>query len=390
MKMYVKFSILFLFSITIALISCNKEEISQSLKEEIPLERVDNFVKSKIDKVALTANKHDIEDENVNIKLYEISERLQQLINKQDIKKTILDAVKENNTDYIKLTNLMESLPSLMALFNENEVSGDLFNMKYQDIDYLPVINIPNIETADFTQNAMVSPGIEVPDDIENELIDNIFAWYFDSSNTLYEVIIGEKEALEMSNPLFVVSPQPANETEYLNIPNTNSSIDSENATLRDHRRLKGVLWQVKNPNHNENNGGLEYNVFIRPSHVNSSNIATDYNRENFQLNRTYVDNSSLIGNTLDVADFNFDNTFSSTRDYQVVSYERDWGRSRKTVECNCTCNNSTFYGIQPRMKFSSDFYINECGKLSEDWPNVNSVQDFSNSKGRLKLKRFD
>ena len=166
------------------------------------------FIKYDLGNNLLAQNKSDKQDELINFKLIELSEKLKPVLTSKEVRKKIFELIAENK----KYISLYETVVSDSKLFNLNLGKKENFYFEHSGILYEPVINIPNLKNADYNLNPIVSPGIEVEDDDSKGIRDFIFCWIADCNYNYKGTVIGEKQALTLKNPLFVITPHMVGE----------------------------------------------------------------------------------------------------------------------------------------------------------------------------------
>jgi len=310
-----------------------------------------------------------------------------------DIRAIISNFAEENNNDFIPLRELASryQLNELSPQVIRNLPSGRGITepIEYQDVKYEFIVNVPNIKNADFTLDPIITPGLRTGED------DAVFAWYLNEDNTTEQVAITEEQAMEMKNPLLVVSPHPIEGEPGYVLSYTEELEDSKkDFSGLEKNRMAGKLeidqYQVKNPYYYENNGGLEYRVVLYTSQVGSSNYLLDesYEAKYFGITRNDVTNSVNFTNNRDMGFYSNTANFLVNRDYYLLTYERDWAREKKNVDCNCSCYNTSSYRLSPKMRYSNDFWNRRCGRGDLAWPNVGSSLVDNNSKGSITIER--
>ena len=195
-----KFQILILT--VIAFVSCSKETIQTPIKDEI-----NGFLKYSFNKSELIVNE---EDEIINVRLIEIAQNLQTALTQENVRKRIIELAKEEDGEFVILKKFLEAFPNLKSELGIDNFDNSDYFFTHQDVIHEPVIHVVNLKIADFTKEPLISPGIEVEDDDEAGIDDFIFSWLLVDSD-YHGIIIGEKQALSISNPLFVICPQNTN-----------------------------------------------------------------------------------------------------------------------------------------------------------------------------------
>ena len=208
-----KISILTL-AILMTIISCQKEQISDS----VPTKNGDYFT-YKLNTSDDLINTEDSEAEKIDKQLLVLSDVFIETLKSNEIRDYIYTSAKAND-GFLSLENFFTKFPSIKddinqkistnqyaKEFNVKNLADINNNMMHMGTQMYPVINIPNIENFQNSNNFISSAGIEIEDDETNNIMDEIFAWFIKDGKKI-EISIGEKIALEKSIPLFVFTFQ--------------------------------------------------------------------------------------------------------------------------------------------------------------------------------------
>lgn len=377
-----------IFMLFITFTGCKQEN-----NVEISITETDGFLYFEGNKANLITSA-DSDDEVINKVLMNLSEILQEVVTDKDINKRILELAKEYNNEYIPLRKIVEEYPQINGYFPSDKFQASNYEMIYRDITYEPVINIPNIDNADYTLNPLLSPGFEVEDNDEKGIDDFVFSWYLTDDGTFKEVIVGEEQGVSMKNPLFVISPHPVNDVnpQMRNNMNTFGTSYNQNSNYRESQFIELEEFQVKDPNYFENTGRLEFYTVMSTTQPNS-NVGDESFVLECKVERSDVASSTIF--TPNQLFGNFSNAPFTTPDvdYYALSYERDWIRSSKAVDCSCSCNNGSpvfTYTLFAKMRYANDVYNRDCWKAEQKFPNIGSKITLDNTLGRTVITRVD
>ncbi|RMG28691.1 MAG: hypothetical protein D6730_05085, partial [Bacteroidetes bacterium] len=191
----------------------------------IQIEHIDGFVKSVYTPNELVLISQNEEEKHINQCLFLLGSALKEIVKIPEYRNFIFQEVRTSSIDAVSYSALLSNFPALARYINkhiasisqENKFYGledfvvMLNSLSYKGKRYIPVINVPNIDHADWNKFPLVSPGLEVYDDAKNQIDDFIFAWYFDNKQQKeHEIMIGESQAMTKNTaPLLVMSVQP-------------------------------------------------------------------------------------------------------------------------------------------------------------------------------------
>ena len=386
----------------VLIVACRKQSTNLITcpKVEENLKKDDFFVGYSLNKEQLIENANNPEDEANNQKLFSIAEDLKEVLAAFEVKRKLLDMIRRNKRNHIRLADAIGSIPELEKVAELKNLKEESFKLPYLGVMHEVVINVPNIEVADASQSSLISPGIEVPDEETKGIDDFIFSWYFDESELKFrEVAIGEEQAMIMSNPLFVITPHPEVErNDRNNVALEGRAIDIDffeapEVDVRSAAELRLKLYQVKNPYYFEKTGKLEWNVAVYLTYFNSSNFQPNwsYVREK-KISRSDVASSKLFATDDFMSNPDpgaFTNPYGVASDIYILTWEEDWYASAKDVSCSCSsCQHATCYILSPHMKYSNEYYNKTCGPGTAFFPVIGDAVDSQNYKGRVKVER--
>ena len=197
----------------IYLTSCNKSELLENASS------IHGYHLNQTPLSDLVVNSEDEEDERVKSAMVIIATSLKGIVQKPIYKDYILAEAQKTSYDAVLLSDFIIKFPESLEIINTElqGLSGDLKNtlsleelieqLLYENVEYNPVIHVPNINFADIEKMPILSPGVEVPDDEVNNVDDHYFFWFFDENGNEYEVTVGEEQAKsEGAAPAFVLS----------------------------------------------------------------------------------------------------------------------------------------------------------------------------------------
>ena len=358
-----KISILTL-AILMTIISCQKEQISDS----VPTKNGDYFT-YKLNTSDDLINTEDSEAEKIDKQLLVLSDVFIETLKSNEIRDYIYTSAKAND-GFLSLENFFTKFPSIKddinqkistnqyaKEFNVKNLADINNNMMHMGTQMYPIINIPNIENFQNSNNFISSAGIEIEDDETNNIMDEIFAWFI-KDNEKIEISIGEKIALEKSIPLFVFTVHSDVNILEENIDETNS-VTSENISETSNK-VNGCCYQSKQHKINfryEGSGNSDYTqvakyyfyttsgYVIREFH---SSGATGFKYK--QLNSIKKkDIGKTINKTIDKI------APRSNKGYYFNNFERDWYASRKNLGyVNKYLKTLTLKG---RMTYGNEWY---------------------------------
>ena len=390
--------ILLLSIVTLFFFACSKEDISIDENQNLFSEKVNGFFKYQLDKDLLVINEEDQEDEAINWKLIEISEKLKPALLNSSVRNQIISLAKENEKEFVSLGKLIENIPEIRDLFKEvNSFNGDSFSMTHQGTDYEAVINIPNIKIADFSLEPFISPGIEIEDNDDLGIRDNIFAWMLTDNIVFEEVVISEKRAMATKNPLFVVGPHPIEDADNIqninDLPPVQQTQESSTAELRDPVAFHMNEYRI---NHRyEASGRSEFAMTaarIDPGGAVTGLVLRKSNGNYVSELKLHEVKKKNIGKNLSGwKHISID--YSPRNDYFIFfnTYERDWYHSSKNLGGG-TAYGTTVY-LSGKRKYTSEYYAfspyytnnqrMDLAVIYNTW-----LQVTSNSKGHINIWR--
>ncbi len=129
----------------------------------------------------------------------------------------------------VKFTDLFAKFPAAKAKIEAavdplQKLTGSSYQQLEDGLDYMgfqywPCIHVANEAVADAAQLPLVSPGLEMDDDVANGRSDIITAWKLDATETPAQVLLWEELANTTSSPVLVVSLWTRNKVPAPGIP---------------------------------------------------------------------------------------------------------------------------------------------------------------------------
>lgn len=384
-----KFSFLLLM---LNLIGCT--DIQQDTMEESYGD--DHFVPFTFENLDVKASSMNEEDEEVNKKLLALAEAFKAIAGDKSISSTIIDYAKKEKTGYVSLATLMQLHPRITNYLSSStgpDLNGaSPFTFIYHQKEYEVVINVPNIDRADFNLSPIVSPGIEVEGYAQVELSDAIFGWRLNDDNSSQGIIIDESQALNTDIPVFVLTPHPTNESgvNIGSLPHLSVNDEGDNVGFRTITYYHSNEHMVSDLY--EGSGCADFCITafkINPDGSSGPCLKVDNGYD------TWKKISSVCGTSIEYSVWShFSDDFGSNRDDFFIffnTYERDWYSSFKALGGG-TANGTTGF-LSGRMKFSDEWYAFDPVGSDQYFDIVNCHDNWVNvytSKGYIKIWRVE
>jgi hypothetical protein len=385
---------LFLIGIIVLLASCSKATI----EPQTNLGVLSEFKSYQLNKEEIVKNEEDTEDEVNNNIMFPISEDLKSVMLTEQNRKIVLDLIHEKGLDFVPVRELLEKNPLLKNYFRDFAAT-----MTQKGDVYEAVIYVPNIEKADYQLHPLVSPGLEVEDDEAAGINDFIFSWILDEKGNYQEIVIGEEQALEISYPLFIITPHPieASINSSANLQGfTANDLNNATASYRSNGGYASNEFKINHRYEGSGNsefaissGHIFYNSNLFPTASIGQNLKEDNGSYTWWKEIREVDKDD-IGKDLSHWEQISDN-WVPRDDYKMYfnTYERDWASTNKYLGQGewegATVNLegrrtylSEWYAFDPDNSVSKRMYIQT---IWSDW-----AKDFTDSKGRLKIWRVN
>lgn len=391
-----KNALLSLFALTLlVLIGCGKESIHTSDDQATTIE---GFLTYSLNKNDLQKNELDAEDASNNEKLIDIAEKFKQVVADKTLAKAILDMANENDRGYVSLTTLIKTYPSIAAHYDANQS----YLMPYQGTMHEAVINIPNIKIADASANPLVSPGLEVEDNPSKGMNDFIFSWMMDNDQNFVEIALGEKQAMEMNNPFFVVTPHPIGDNRVSSITPVMIPQATDNET---NARSTPYHFDQLRVNHRYEKSGKS-EIWIQNYRIDENGThhwlpnsgGADGKRQLAELSKNDIGVTQNVNiGFLDPNGSQQNVTPASSNAAFFAVWERDWYSSSKDLGKMCYNSTSLFFG--GKRKYSSEWYSYDPNENDSSCSSNTTIQEsqlnftqsmqtfnFQNGKGHLRL----
>ncbi len=165
----------------------------------------------------LISDPNDKENENIDRQNVEIAKVLLEISKSKEFSNFIVKTAKANSGT-VKYAQIFEKFPDLLPKFDNTVIAKRFaksnsfieesdYDFVHAGYAYESVIFLPNYETIPNVEidvdGLIVSPAIEVDDDIANENYDLIYSWELQSDGSSIEVNIGSKDAETQPTPIF-------------------------------------------------------------------------------------------------------------------------------------------------------------------------------------------
>ena len=245
------------------------------------------------DEADFLINPNDAADQNVNYALYYLTYAYRQVNAQQPAAIAALKTAVQNSISYeVDLYAFANNQPTITATINSAvaaiaEQSTINFNYKtflnpklvHTQIQYKPMVVVPNAATADFGLPIYWAVAAQIDENIHPSKEDHIPVFYLDENGNCTFTTLGEAEAMALENPLFIIA-NGSLDAPY-NQPRTQPTIITEE---------NQEMTAPRNPN--ENTG-----------HQNSHNrvIVPTYHRELVSVNYAFEGSGDLEFTTIAV-----------------------------------------------------------------------------------------
>jgi hypothetical protein len=177
-------------------------------------------------------NDNDKEDEYINREQYKLAQAITKMAQNKQFIQFAVETAKQNEGT-ISYDTIFKAFPWFKPLFANTAIAarygiekiktvGKLdateYDFVHNKFGYDAIIHIPNFNEADANQSVIVSPALQIWDDIANDNPDIIFAWEILSNDGMAEINVGEKDIL--SHPTLITSLSTVKELEENNVTN--------------------------------------------------------------------------------------------------------------------------------------------------------------------------
>ncbi|MGF7141233.1 hypothetical protein [Roseimarinus sediminis] len=397
--------------ILLILFSCNDAE------QSIVMGHTKYSETNILDNIPFIQNPYDVEhylevyedddDERINRSLYELSLISREILKTGDWNELIISKAKENLSatmslnDFVSISNLKSGNMKIMDLKHKlktidlTHVSRNPYKSGVVE-KYIPAFYAPNIDVADFTKQAIISPGVEVNSELAKvaHLEDYIVCWIYNENGELQEFLINEEIAMKTTHPIFIVDN--ASE-ELMNVP---SSYRIDENELHD-PILKSASYQFGIDIHEynldyrfEGSGNSEYWVqclHIWPDgedHGPERKLTRSIEREIAVVDKDDIGEDLTTWYHLAAADYT-----TPLDDHGIFwnTYERDWFRSEKPLgEPEYNGTKLYYYG---NMHYDSDWYGFKPEDIMDSWIDLETLYNswaiwYSSSHSTARLWR--
>ncbi len=369
-------------------IGCKK---SQSLEEVSTPKVVLQTTKSNVEDL-LRSNASNREEEIINRKHLDLALVLKDLATDKEFVRTVLKIAKENKGT-VQLDKLFANLPRVKPQFDAalakkasyiTQRTGE--TITYQGYIYSLIIFVPNYEVALDDGYPIVSPGFVEYDDIDNDNPDIVLAWQTSPNGYSTQVLVGEKEAMAITQPVMLPSLQTIGNTftpdQIAQFKKTNKDkADEFKKNLEKQTEMSNLdALSLRSAAHVDID-----QVRIHPNYGYETSQNSEFTIDAYRIDRSVVTGQgftnnikigkasgswhvkyihySELGNTLSIssrfADFmpttNIGSTLLNDRAYIFNTYERDWYCQEKDL------GRGTIWGvsIEPsgRRKYKHEWY---------------------------------
>ena len=388
-----KLKLLLLALVTLSLASCQKENLFPDTTPGLATtEGIDFKInQTALDQIAL--NEEDSEDERINLALLEMADQLSAFAMNSQLVQFVVEKAKTNE-GLVFLEDVFVQFPEVERSLNTGQSLGsEACPFEHTGLLYKAAIMVPNFEIAFASQTPIISPGIELYDDVRNDNPDIIFAWHFDQNGQKTAIYLGEKEAMQTTQPLIVLTPELC---------------DRQAGGLSREDILNGTLPALGDPL--EFRMGItfstyEYQINHRYDKSNNSEFWCQSNRID-QNGNVYWINSSNGGRykiddvhkndigTLQYKWMHFADDYTPYTDNVVYynTWERDWYSSSKSLGSGSFGGTTVYYS--GKRKYQNEWYsFNESNTLNDHAAPFQDIVDnwtqriyFDSSKGYFNI----
>lgn len=370
-------------------VGCNKTQI---IEEPTTSKVVLKTTNSNVEDL-LRSNARDRDEEIINRKHLDLALVLKSLSTDKEFVRTVLNIAKENEGT-VQLDKLFAHLPRVKAQFDEALSKKPTSNITvrtgetitYQGYIYSLVIFVPNYEVALYDEYPIVSPGFVEYDDIENDNPDIVLAWQTAPDGSSTQVLVGEKEAMAITQAVMVPSletigntftPDQIAQSRKIN----KAKADEFKKNLEKQQEMSNLdALSLRSESHIDMD-----QVRIHPNYGYETSKHSEFTIEAFRVDRSVVTGQgftnnikigkpgggwhvkyihfSELGSTLSIssrfADFmptaNIGSTLLNNRAYIFNTFERDWYNTRKKL------GTGTAWGVSLNLsgnrKFEHEWY---------------------------------
>jgi len=391
--------VLFLF-----ILSCSKND---EIAQKVPVNQKSSDIIYGIDidlplnnqnLLDLLLNEEDKEDEKINFYLYYLSLSIEDLVKNSDFNREVIRLAKESPIQAANLVTLTKSFPAYKTEINQKLSSNGLtFDEIVEGLTYSkgniyekyePCIFVPNISIADPAKQPIFSPNIEV-DCSNNEAIeDYIVAWYYTLSGEKKEVMLGEEQSKQTTNPVFLLDNGEINpkSNNFKIFPPDDENLKSTLTTTAFHSHEYQANYRY------ETSGGKTEFTVVAYRIDPQGTVHWIYNSSGWKVIAKIHKND--IGILLYKWTSHCNNYTPYNQNYVYWNtYERDWNRSEKGLG-SATANGTTIY-LAGRRKYGYEWYSYDPAQLQGKNTDLNYIYRnwakwHDNDKSRFRIWRVE
>jgi hypothetical protein len=345
LKNYLPFILFFL------LVSCERE-----VSKEVAENRNDNNLKAAVSTIVqfkssptsiidLLKYPEDKENEKIFMQVYEIAGGFCKVAQTSELLSIIYSNLdtsnKKNEVDVDALISINNTIKEQIELFtthNDNSNTYEKVKSKllYKNMSFIPVIYIPNAQTADFSKSPVIAIGTDFSwhnDDFE----DYIPGWEIQSNTKLREIVLGEHDALKSQCPVIILTIKSA--TDIKKVVNNNIGYMATTSFQQPYAREYMILHRYDRSNNSEYRYTEKIYNTDGTNYVDQETI-TDIHKSD--MGHLFTGGTVSINSEL--------NTYYT----YLATFEYDWYASKKTI--GVTGINGLQW-LEARMSFPSEYY---------------------------------
>lgn len=366
-------------------VACKKQEEVENRQREFTK---DSQLTYRLNDIPIIKNHQDIEylmtDMNdsdgtkLNHYLYEIGIATRELIQNSEFNTTIIKLAKESNMEVAYLLDLRKEAPEFYDVINFNLskkglslelISEDMThkpltgNPKYPSTmdteKYEPTIFIPNLNQINEGLQPIISPNIEVDCSEDESLEDYIVSWFYNDSNELQEIIIGEETSLRTTNPLFLIN-HSIEKKKMLSIGKVRKLMETKNSTVNENKTISSFhndRVRINQGYAQEQGWGNNKSEFCHiGARVIYGSPPANYVHGNDRYDKIIEIHKNDLGNNYTTWSYHAGNwtPYGSNKVYWNT-WERDWNRS--SIDLGGTTAWGQPVALWGRARYSEDWY---------------------------------
>lgn len=277
-------------------------------------------------------------------------------------------------TEYqeVHLSKILSQL-DLKASVSLMELQSMEENLKIGDFEFCACLMIPNFEVADFTLNPIIAPGVEIDykgDDLTGDII---AGWYYDEKGEKQIIYLDEKLGTSIKRPVLIITNDDQDEARIAENTMQPSLTKSTNTALHTTPIVDRVMikYRYESPGRSDVNLG-----FVVQNQG-------PFNKKLKDIHKS--DLGALININVSLDSYCH---ADDIRKIYMVSYEKDWNRSAKTIVFQdnyrapalCKMKNLDEWYVKTYASYNEDGYLEE---LYDAVPGSQNKQ-ISTDKGAL------